>query len=191
LEETRLFKRSGTGRSRRAGVGQRDLGEDSDESESDESSAGSPAISHLAQGTARTRGMRTAATVAQNAMRATMGRSATPEVSHEIRAAARRRDYREESVETEDRLIVKLRINPAKFRQFLKDMKSRPKNYTGSPAASTTRGSMGPPQSHGSAALTPKRLTASQINGVIDAPHPPQPGVPPVSMHQYYAAFRA
>ncbi|KAL1961143.1 hypothetical protein VTO42DRAFT_3088 [Malbranchea cinnamomea] len=177
IEETRLFKRSGTGRSKRAVVG-RDTGDDSDESDSDMSSAGSPAISRLAQGTARTRGMRSAASAAQNAMRATLGRSATPEVSRETRGRPRP-EYREESVETEDKLVVKLKISPAKLRQLMNYLKSRPPG-----TAAATRGSMGPPQqpatatSAASGAQTPKRPTASQINGVVDAPNPPQPGVP-------------
>ncbi|QSS49966.1 transcription factor Snf5p [Histoplasma capsulatum var. duboisii H88] len=214
IEESRLFKRSRTNRSRRAAAGQRDGGDESDDSESDESSAGSPAISHLAQGTARTRGMRGAASVAQAAMRANLVRSATPEVtSLEQRAAARHRDYRDESSDVPDKLIVKLKINRDKFRQFLKDMKSNKTNKpiaargstpsTGTKsvtqttatttatatatattttaattAATGTRSSMGPPQSLTPQPTPPKRPTASQLNGVIDAPLPPQPGVP-------------
>ncbi|KAK2808045.1 hypothetical protein FQN50_005127 [Emmonsiellopsis sp. PD_5] len=203
IEESRLFKRSGTSRSRRAAAGVRDGGDDSDDSESDESSADSPAISHLAQGTARTRGMRGAASVAQAAMRANLGRSATPELSalqhHEPRGSARRRDYRDDSSDVPDKLIVKLKIGRERFRQYVRDVKSG-KNKPATPAAATTptgksssaqpsnaRSSMGPPQPQSQSqsatpqqqgAGTPKRPTPAQLNGVIDAPNPPQPGVP-------------
>ncbi|PGH02469.1 hypothetical protein GX51_04637 [Blastomyces parvus] len=199
IEESRLFKRSGTSRSRRATAGQRDGGDESDDSDSDESSADSPAVSHLSQGTARTRGMRGAASVAQAAMRANLVRSATPEVMslHEARASARHRDYRDESSDVPDKLIVKLKIGRDKFRQFLKDIKGnkthKSSTATGStPSAgtksvaqtttttttTTTRSSMGPPQSQTPQPTPPKRPSASQLNGVIDAPNPPQPGVP-------------
>lgn len=180
IEETGLFKRSGR-RSKRAAVGARDTGDDSDESDSDVSSTGSPAMSRLAQGT-RTRGLRSAASAAQNAMRATFGRSATPEVSaRETRVSTRNRpDYREESVEMDEKLIVKLKISPMKFRQLMNNLRAR--------AAAGSRGTMGPPQppSALAGAQTPKRPTASQLNGVVDAPHPPQPGVSGVSNHHLY-----
>ncbi|EEH20338.1 hypothetical protein PABG_02597 [Paracoccidioides brasiliensis Pb03] len=207
IEDSRLFKRSGTSRSRRAAAGQRDGMDDSDDSDSEESSADSPAVSHLSQGTPRTRGMRGAASVAQAAMRANLVRSATPEVTnlHESRSAARRKDYRDDSSDIPDKLIVKLKIGRDKFRQFLKDMKSgggpggsgssgagtksRPSIATASTPSSatkgtthsntTTRSSMGPPQSQSSSTVpASKKPTASQLNGVIDAPTPPQPGVP-------------
>ncbi|KKZ67644.1 hypothetical protein EMCG_06704 [[Emmonsia] crescens] len=195
IEESRLFKRSGTSRSRRAAAGQRDGGDESDDSDSEESSADSPAVSHLAQGTARTRGMRGAASVAQAAMRANLVRSATPEVAslHEPRGSVRRRDYRDDSSDVPDKLVVKLKISRDKFRQFIKDMKSnktnKPSTGTGSTPSTgtksvtqttttTTRSSMGPPQSQTPQPAPPKRPSASQLNGVIDAPNPPQPGVP-------------
>lgn len=202
LEESRIFKRSGTGRSRRAAAGQRDGLEDSDDSDSDESSAASPAMSHLAQGTARTRTMRTASAIAQSAMRNHLARSATPETSGllETRTSARRREYREETPDMPDKLIITLRINSHKLRQLLRDMKTGQRAYTSSPAvtkastpARTTltapRGSMPPPlmsQTATATATTPtptpnvKKPQPSQINGAVDAPHPPQPGVPGV-----------
>lgn len=201
IEESRLFKRSGTSRSRRAAAGQRDGGDESDDSDSEESSADSPAVSHLAQGTARTRGMRGAASVAQAAMRANLVRSATPEVAslHEPRGSIRRRDYRDDSSDVPDKLVVKLKISRDKFRQFIKDMKSnktnKPSTGTGSTPSTgtksvtqtttttTTRSSMGPPQSQTPQPAPPKRPSASQLNGVIDAPNPPQPGVPGVRIY--------
>ncbi|PYI33974.1 SWI-SNF complex subunit [Aspergillus indologenus CBS 114.80] len=121
MDESNVFKRSGSSRTRRAAVGMRDGADESEESDSDESSiAASPAIGpHLAQGTARTRGMRGAATAAHAALRASLGQSATPEPHNEARAASRRREYREESVDEPEKLIVKLRISKEKFKQYL------------------------------------------------------------------------
>lgn len=209
IEESHLFKRSGTGRSRRSAAGQRDGIEDSDLSDSEESSVGSPAIgSHLAQGTARTRGMRGAASAAQAALRSNLGHSATPEPSHhhETRVSARRRDYREESLDEPDKLIVKLKISRDRFRQFLKDLKNKkppstpslpapaPASQSSTPQVQTpTQSAMPPPQtqpqssgapSHtrsSSTSATPQSQTPAQQIGAIDAPHPPQPGVPGVS----------
>lgn len=195
LEDSRLFKRSGTGRGRRAAAGPRDGGDESDESDSDDSSTGTPAVSYLSQGTARTRGMRGAASAAQAAMRAsTQGRSATPETSvqQETRVSARKRDYRDESSDVPDKLVVKLKINREKLKQLLKDMKNKPKQQESSAASSTptskptsnttTRSTMGPPRSQGQhSGPPPKRASASQMNGVIDAPNPPEPGAPGVS----------
>ncbi|KAJ5710214.1 hypothetical protein N7493_009806 [Penicillium malachiteum] len=74
---------------RRGMTGQRD--DDSDDFESDDSDDGSPAIGpHLAQGTARTRGMRGAAREAHAALRSSsLGQSETPEpMLHEPRACS-------------------------------------------------------------------------------------------------------
>ncbi|KAL4892293.1 putative SWI-SNF complex subunit [Aspergillus ambiguus] len=191
VEESNLFKRSGSGR-RRAAVGLRDGGDDSDESDSDESSiAASPAIGpYLAQGTARTRGMRGAASAATAALRANLGQSATPEPLHEVRAAARRPTYREESVEEPEKLIVKLRIPREKFRQYLahglKAVLSvsgstpgpQPRSQQSTPHASTpTQSSMAPP-SQPQPQRAPSVGTPQQI-GAVDATQPPGPGVVP------------
>ena len=138
LEDSMIFKRTAaaSGKGRRPGYGHKDGLDDSDESESEESAPDSPAIpAHLLAGTARTRGMRGAATVAQAAMRSTLGRSATPETTilhhHETRTSGRRfggKDYREESFDdTAPSLIVKLRIHRDRLRQFMRDQKSRSK----------------------------------------------------------------
>ncbi|KAL9628205.1 MAG: hypothetical protein Q9164_007359, partial [Protoblastenia rupestris] len=163
LEDSRIFKRivTASGKAKRPGYSHKDGVEDSDESESEDSSPGSPVIpSHLLSGTARTRGMRGAATVAQAAMKGALARSATPEAStlhhHETRTSGRRRDYREESVDdTPPSLILKLRISPQRFRQFLREQKSRIKptpdspqrrSQSATPGHSTPKpGSMGPP----------------------------------------------
>ncbi|KAK2745391.1 SWI/SNF chromatin-remodeling complex subunit [Myotisia sp. PD_48] len=190
IEESRLFKRVGSSRRARPSTSQRDGGDDSDSEESDDSSIGSPAMSHLAQGTARTRGMRQASSVAQSTIRGQLGRSATPEsISALSETRSRRRDYREESEEPPDRLIITLKVNPLKLQRLMKELKSRTGIVSSSPipaAKSSARGSMGPPQSQVQPSQsTPKRLPASQINGVIDAPHPPQPGAPGPSPPQW------
>ncbi|PYI04344.1 SWI-SNF complex subunit [Aspergillus sclerotiicarbonarius CBS 121057] len=198
LDESNVYKRSGSSRHRRAAVGLRDTGEDSEESDSDESSiTGSPAIGpHLAQGTARTRGMRGAASAAHAALRASLGQSATPEPHNEARGASRRRDYREESVvEEPDKLIVKVKISKEKFRQFLTHgiqsiqglatPAAQPPSQQSTPQVQTpTPNPMAPP-----AALQPEvrvpsvpppgqRPVPAQQIGAVDAPQPPQPGVP-------------
>ncbi|KAI9930457.1 hypothetical protein ASPWEDRAFT_107386 [Aspergillus wentii DTO 134E9] len=198
VEESNLFKRSGSSRHRRSAVGQRDIGDESDESDSDDSSiTGSPAIGpNLAQGTARTRGMRGAATAAHAALRANLGHSATPEPLHEGRVSARRRDYREESIEEPEKLVVKLRISPHKFRQYLthglqsalalsKHTPGPQPSQRGTPQAQTpTLSSMAPPSHPQPHVRVPSASAASQSPvppqqlGALDAPHPPQPGVP-------------
>lgn len=135
IEESRIMKRIATasGRGRRPGHGQKDGIDDSDDSDSEESEVDSPAIqTNLLAGTARTRGIRGAATVAQAAMRGNLGRSATPEAStlhhHETRTSGRRfggKDYREESVDDSLTHTIKLRINPQRYKQLLRDLKSK------------------------------------------------------------------
>lgn len=135
IEDSRIFKRTATtsGRRPRPGHAHKDGLDDTDDSESGESVDDSPAIPlHQLSGTARTRGMRGAATVAQTAMRSHIGRSATPEASalhhHETRTSGRRvggKDYREESVDDSPTFIVKLRVGRDRFKQFLRDQKSR------------------------------------------------------------------
>lgn len=202
IEESNVYKRSGSSRHRRAAVGMRDGGDDSEDSDSDESSiTASPAIGpHLAQGTARTRGMRGAATAAHAALRANLGQSATPEPHHESRVSARRRDYREESVEEPDRLVVKLKINREKFRQYLTHGPQAVPGLSAStpgaqlPSQQSTPGaqtpvqsSMAPPSHPQPQARVPSVGTPTQRNapaqqiGAIDAVQPPQPGVSGVS----------
>ncbi|EAT89448.2 hypothetical protein SNOG_02717 [Parastagonospora nodorum SN15] len=77
LEESHLFKAT-----RKVREGRRRGAEgSSDDSDSDDSVVESPAPAMMTGGTARTRGMRGAATAAQAAMRSAIGRSATPEVA--------------------------------------------------------------------------------------------------------------
>ena len=195
LEESNVFKRSGSSRHRRSGMGQRDIGDESEESDSDDSSIGSPAIGpNLAQGTARTRGMRGAASAAHAALRANLNPSATPEPQYEPRASARRQNYREESSEEPDKLVVKLRVSPEKFRHFLTygarlpnappastpgplpSQRGTPQVQTPTPNSTTLPSQ--PPSQNRPSSQTP--LPPQQL-GAIDATHPPQPGVPGVS----------
>ena len=162
LDDSRIFKRpaASSGKGRRPGQGYKDGMDDSEDSESEESAPDSPQIPpHLLAGTARTRGMRGAAAVAQNAMRGSLARSATPEATtlhhHETRTSGRRlggRDYREESVEdSPPTFIVKLRIPRERLRQFLRDQKNRTKptlleqaGHQRSHSATPGRGTPGP-----------------------------------------------
>lgn len=166
IEESHLFKAVRKARERRRG-----MDDDSDDSDSDDSVAESPAPSMMTAGTARTRGMRGAATAAQAAMRSAMGRSMTPEISalqqsqNESRSARQLRyDAREESVASEPtRLIVKLKISPAKFKEYLRNPKAFLEKQASTPVAAT--------------APTPARSTP----GTTSMPPPPSPAVPPRS----------
>jgi SWI/SNF-related matrix-associated actin-dependent regulator of chromatin subfamily B member 1 len=194
IEDSRIYKRVGgaSGRGKRAGLRDGDL---SESSESEESAPESPAMSNLLSGTARTRGMRGAATAAQQRM-ANIGRSETPESTilhhHETRTSARRfgRDAREESLETSS-LVVKLKIGKEKLRKLIRDLKSgnrlsnlqqtpsynRSQSGLGTPA----QGAMGPPSTPGvqNQQATPSATPATQGQiGGVDAPPPPLPGQP-------------
>lgn len=193
LEESNLFKRSSSSRRGRAAVGLRDGVDDSEDSDSDESSlVGSPAIGpHLAQGTARTRGMRGAATAAHAALRANLGQSATPEPHHEPRMSARRRDYREESSEEPEKLVVTLRIPREKLRLFVASgFKFNRAVHSSTPMAQPTsqrstpqvptpvlNSTPVPSQPHSQARLqSAGRPGPIQHLGAIEAANPPQPG---------------
>lgn len=117
IEESRLWKRAaGTGRKRAVRDG--DLSESDD---SEDSGPDSPApSSFLAQGTARTRGMRGAASAAAQRM-AHLGRSETPEVSgtphhHETRTSRR---FREETEEPQH-FWVKVKVDKEKLRRIMR-----------------------------------------------------------------------
>jgi SWI/SNF-related matrix-associated actin-dependent regulator of chromatin subfamily B protein 1 len=195
VEDSRIYKRVGgpSGRGKRAGL--RD-GELSDSEDSEDSAPESPAMSNLLSGTARTRGMRGAATAAQQRM-ANIERSETPESAtlhhHETRTSARRlgRDVREESSESPT-MIVKLKIGKDKLRKLIKDMKSGQRLPALQHTPSSTRaqsggagtpgaGSMGPPTTPGvqPTQSTPATTPAAQGQiGGVDAPPPPLPGQP-------------
>ncbi|KAF1945788.1 SNF5-domain-containing protein [Clathrospora elynae] len=175
IEESQLFKAT-----RKAREGRRRGGAEgsSDDSDSDESVLESPAPAQMAAGTARTRGMRGAATAAQAAMRSAIGRSATPEVSilqshHEPRVSrSLRYDTREESAPEPTTLIIKLRISPTKFREWQRNPRAFAK-----PASTPMMAPTQPP-----ARGTP---TANSM------PPPPSPAMPPHSTPGIHASVEA
>ena len=122
IQESRIFKRTAaTGKGRKGPL--RDGYDEFDDSESDESILGSPAASaHPYSSTARTRGTRGAASVAQVAMRANIGRSATPELAiqhhHETRASGRKVVRDDSTPEPQLNLVVVLRLPPLALRHL-------------------------------------------------------------------------
>ena len=214
IEESRIYKRVGGLGRKRGGIGAGDI---SDSSDSEDSAPDSPAMTNLNQGTARTRGMRGAATQAQQRM-AQIGRSETPEAAilhhHETRTSARRfggRDAREESVD-DTKFMIKLRMPKDRFRRLVRDLKSgnRPANLQQTPSYNRSQsgfgtpapGAMGPPSTPGvqnsqlGTATTPAQVTPGQSAGQIgrlDAPPPPGPGQPPhpqVSFLHFLSYYR-
>ncbi|KAH6897020.1 hypothetical protein B0T10DRAFT_395917 [Thelonectria olida] len=116
IEESRLYKRA-AGANRKRAVRDGDLSESDD---SEDSAPDSPAPSQITGGTARTRGMRGAASMAQQRM-ANLGRSETPEAGsvshhHETRTSRRFRDETEEPTH----LVVTLKVNREKLRRMMR-----------------------------------------------------------------------
>ncbi|CAO2654192.1 Nn.00g109250.m01.CDS01 [Neocucurbitaria sp. VM-36] len=194
VEESHLFKAT-----RKAREGRRRVGDgSSDESDSDDSVLESPAPAQLTGGTARTRGMRGAATAAQAAMRSAIGRSATPEIStlqshHETRTTRQMRyEARDESVPEPTTLIVKLRISSAKLKEWQRNPRAfaKPSSTpmippTQPPARSTpTANSMPPPPSP----AMPPRSAPGAPASVEASPRPsatPTPTPQPQKQWQY------
>ena len=189
------FETTGIPKTRRSGRGGRRAGArvdgdvDSEDLDSDESGVDSPAPSVVNTGTtARTRGMRGAASAAQAAMRAGFARSVTPDpqllAPHETRTSARRSMLREESVVDDDTLIVKLKIGKAKFKAFWDDYRAKKRaseyplsGYASQPAptsnpnlqvSTSNRGGQGTPLSTPRSA--PPSGSAPQPNGHLRAP---------------------
>lgn len=205
IEKSGLYKRvggAGGGRGRR-GAGGHD-GAFSDSDESDESVPDSPALSQLPTGTARTRNMRGAATVAQQKM-AHLGRSETPETitshHHETRVASRRlgREIQETPDEPRNHWVtVKVPKNYDKVRALLWSMKTGKPLRTGSQtpgqarvSSSSVAGPQPPtPSSAAKPSLTKAPSNASAANpqppqpqlGRLPAPPPPAEGDPPLAM---------
>jgi SWI/SNF-related matrix-associated actin-dependent regulator of chromatin subfamily B protein 1 len=194
IEDSRLFKKA-TGTVIAGGRGKRAArdGDLSDSDESDDSAPDSPAMSQL-QGTARTRGLRGAASAAAQRM-ANIGRSETPEATihhHETRTSRRfGRELTREQTEEPQSLVVTLKVTPAKLRQILlRNPRARQPPASGSAtptisgqnhhrAAST---SMPPPitpsasnQALPAKSATPSSAFQGQI-GRVPAPPPPPPG---------------
>lgn len=211
MEDSRIVQPSkvNTHKPKRPGYRDRDSLDGSENSDSDDSTPSSSEIpTALFSGTARTRGMRSAATAAQAAIKGGSIRSATPEsvtIHHHETRTGRRRDYREESVdEASPSLVVKLRIAPTRLKQFFRDLKTKTRNQpqgsphrrsqSGTPGHATPKpGAMGPPstpgQQHNSQPrgspphhrdVNPLHPHAAQI-GRVDAIAPPSTDHPPVS----------
>jgi SWI/SNF-related matrix-associated actin-dependent regulator of chromatin subfamily B protein 1 len=137
-------------------------------------------------------------------MRSALGRSATPEISalqHEGRASSRslRYEAREESVPEPTSLIVKLRINPRKWREYLQNPGAYAKPAPAPavaptpPSVRTTPGanSMPPPPSP---AMAPRSNPTGGAAPVEASPKPsptPKSGAPPPKTWQYYPDGRA
>ncbi|KAJ9667906.1 SWI/SNF chromatin-remodeling complex subunit [Coniosporium apollinis] len=202
IESSRLYKiaRRPDGRGRRA-AGRTDGAEDSDDSEDEDSAPESPAPSQVTGGTARTRVIRGAATAAQAAMRANLGRSMTPEIAaldHVPTRISRRLvglDARDES-EAPASLIVKLRVPHERFRDLLQGKRIKPGqnklsapqagSQSGTPQRSTPATSMPPPPSP---AMQQQRNTPSAASSVVpEAPRSIPRSVPNEAQQrwQYY-----
>ncbi|KAG9254934.1 SWI-SNF complex subunit [Emericellopsis atlantica] len=195
VEESRLYKSAARTKKRYP----RD-GEVSDSEESDDSAPESPApTSFLAQGTARTRGMRGAASAAAQRM-ANLGRSETPDAGsiahhHETRTSRR---FREETEEPAHLWVTVKFNNRPRFQRVLRgdyrDLKAPsehqtpvpPPMHTRAPSTSSNSRSMPPPSTPTSATPQPSTPAYSFPQGQIGRiPAPPvaqgqpQPPAPP------------
>lgn len=180
FETTGIPKTRRSGRAGRRGAARTDGDAESEDLDSDASADDSPAPSALANaGTARTRNMRGAASAAQAAMRANLGRSVTPDLQttplDTHRTSARRSMLRDESVHDDDTLIVKLKIGRARLKALVEEnrAKKRASEYPLSgyasqpPLPGLTR-----PSIHLSAGKSKPIPSTSQPNG-NNAPHLP------------------
>lgn len=187
VEDSRLYKRvagaPGTGRKRGPGIRDGDL---SDSDESDDSAPDSPLPSQL-PGTARTRGMRGAASAAQQRM-ANLGRSETPEATihhHETRTLRRfGRELTREGTEELQHHWVTLRVPKDKLRRLLR---SESVIKQGTPAGHHT-----PSLSHARAPSTsaPNRMPPPSTPNASTSVTPartPSNGIPPVQISRVEA----
>jgi len=184
LDNARLFKLLRTsGRSRRPGAGRTD-DLDSDESETEESEI--EETIQITGGTARTRNIRNAASAAQAAMKANIGRSATPEVAtlhhHETRTSARRLGFepreREESTAEPQTLIVRLKIPPAKYREW--------ESRTKASAAQSRRSGESSQLPNQTPSLIKSQTSTPQPNrDASSMPPPPSPAPEQNGQHQW------
>lgn len=203
VDESRLYKRAaGAGKKRPIRDGDLSESEDSEDSAPD-----SPAPSQLNAGTARTRGMRGAASAAQQRM-SHLGRSETPESSgllhhHETRTSRRFRDETEEPLQ----MIVTLKVNRDSLRRVMRgdfrDLRTPSQPQTPSapvharvpsvpsaavPRPSPSPGAQVPPQ------ITPQlsnSVPATQIGRLPAPPYIPGQPYPPAvcSPHFISACF--
>jgi len=201
-ETTGIPRARRAARSVRRGGARADDDSDLEEADSDQSGPDSPAPANLAAGgTARTRGMRGAATAAQAAMRLNYGRSQTPDAQllatpQDTRTATRRSMLRDGSVlDDNESLVVTLRIGRAKFKTWLQAYEAKKKaaqyplsGYASQPPAliqalATPKPVRGDTPSktaaQGTPTMTPKPLPAArgtpQANGGTSAATLPPP----------------
>lgn len=158
-------------------------GEVSESEESEDSSPDSPAPSQLMGGTARTRGMRGAASAAQQRM-SNLGRSETPDTlhQHETRTSRRGRDGTEEPAH----LWVTLKLSKDKLRRLMRgdyrDLSTPSQPQTPAAGGTPTVTAVPPPTSTPTpSSSTPKPAPTSVPNTQIGRlPAPPLvPGQPP------------
>lgn len=201
-ETTGIPRARRAARSARRGGARADDDSDLEEVDSDQSGPDSPAPANLAAGgTARTRGMRGAATAAQAAMRLNYGRSQTPDAQllatpQDTRTSARRSMLRDGSVLGDNEsLVVTLKIGRAKFKTWLQAYEAKKKaaqyplsGYASQPPAliqalATPKPVRGDTPSknaaQGTPTMTPKPLPTArgtpQANGSTSAAPPPPP----------------
>lgn len=182
MEMTGITKTRRSGRGGRRPGARADGEVDSDELDSDGSEVDSPAPSVVNTGTtARTRGMRGAASAAQAAMRAAnIGRSVTPDpqmlAAHETRTVSRRSMLRDESGVEDDALIIKLKIGKAKLKSWWDEYraKKRASEYPLSGYASQPPPPMATPikgGAHGTPSMTPKSIPPARGTPQPNASH--------------------
>ncbi|KZL85609.1 transcription regulatory protein snf5, partial [Colletotrichum incanum] len=191
IEESTLYKRVAGAPTNRKRPGARD-GEVSDSDDSEDSGPDSPGVSQLGGGTARTRGLRGAASAAQQRI-TNLGRSETPEASiihhHETRRNAGRslRDTRDETEEP-TQLIVTLKVSKDKLRRLLQNPRSRV-TPSGSQTPSTPAHTRIPNTAAAASSMPPPSTPASNsqtLPATLGTPLPQgqigrQPAPPPVA----------
>lgn len=179
-EESRLYKMS---KQKKRAIRDGDLSESDD---SDDSAPDSPApTSFLAQGTARTRGMRGAASAAAQRM-ANLGRSETPDASgimhhHETRTSRRFRDETEEP----QHMYVTVKCNKDKLRRVMRgDYVFAPEPQAPRPPTASTPSRAMPPPSTPSASTPQPANTGSGGTAGFPAGQIGRLPAPPVALGQ-------
>lgn len=191
LEESGIFRPT----TRTSGRGRRHYRVDdhgSEISESEESDGGSPTRMPMTQGTARTRGMRGAASAAQAAMRANLNGSITPERQEPIR---NRRTGGYEIKEDSDTgetigLVLRLKMPREKYRRWWREYKLARTNAMekmnrdrAAQAQQRAMGYSGTPQPYAAGSMAPpshaRQASSSQHGTPI-----PRPGSRDVSRYQ-------
>lgn len=192
IEESQIFKRT-AGATGPRGKGRGRDGDISDSEDSEDSAPDSPAAATVLaqQGTARTRGLRGAATVAHQRL-ANLGRSETPEAmgtpSHEARGQRRLAREAREDTDEPKAMIVTLKVSPDRLRKLSRTgviKRGTPKVAQATiPSATRSSSASGrTPTATPATSVPTKPQPPKQIGNVPAAPPPPpgQPAPPPVS----------